>query len=293
MLLKPQTIETLRLSMAHIPLRTQLLIATILIICALTGATLLIVRHTVSTEIQKQVREGTQESVQTFKNVQEQRETQLSRTTEMLAILPTLQALMTTDHAPTIQDGSEVFWKLSGSDLLVLAKPDRRIMALHPNQPRWTLETTQRELARSLESGEDASWWYDNGLLYWVLLRPITAGRGRTGQQLGLLVVGYQVDTKVAQQLAAVTGSQVALASGDKVIASNLPPTDESQLENLLRTGAFSEPERSDLALQTDHYASASVVLHDAPPSQIRGYVMMPLAPVNSFLQRLNRKSFI
>jgi hypothetical protein len=182
MFLKRQTIETLRLSMAHIPLRTQLLIATILIICALTGATLLVIRHTVSTEIQKQVRDGTQESVQTFKNVQEQREAQLSRTTEMLAILPTLQALMTTDHAPTIQDGSEIFWRLSGSDLFVLAKPDRRIMALHVNQAPWSLETSQRELSRSLDSGEDASWWYDNGLLYWVLLRPITAGRGRVGQ---------------------------------------------------------------------------------------------------------------
>jgi len=293
MFLKRQTIETLRLSMAHIPLRTQLLIATILIICALTGATLLIVRHTVSTEIQKQVRDGTQESVQTFKNVQEQRETQLSRTTEMLAILPTLQALMTTDHAPTIQDGSEIFWKLSGSDLLVLAKPDRRIMALHVNRTRWSLEASQRELSRSLDSGEDASWWYDNGLLYWVLLRPITAGRGPVGQQLGLLVVGYQVDAKVAQQLAAVTGGQIALASGDKVIASNLPPVDESQLESLLRSGGLSKPEGSELALETDHYASASVVLHDAPPSQIRGYVMMPLAPVNSFLQRLNRTIFI
>src|SRR5262249_14268635 len=288
-----QTIETLRLSMAHIPLRTQLLIATVLIICALTGMTLFIVRHTVSTEIQRQVREGTQESVQTFKNVQEQRETQLSRTTEMLAILPPLQALMTSDHAPTIQDGSEIFWKLSGSDLLVLVKPDRRVVALHSNQARWSLEATEKELKRTLESGEEASWWYDNGLLYWVLLRPIVAGRGGMGQQLGLLVVGYQVDTKVAQQLAAVTGGQIALASGDKVIASNLPPIDESELESLLRSQALSEPERSELTLQTDHYAQASGVLHDAPPSQIRGYVMIPLAPVNSFLRRLNRTIFI
>src|SRR5215470_15961988 len=106
--------------MAPIALRTQLLIATIAIVFALTGATLLIIRHTVSTEIQ--------------------------------AILPTLQALMGTEHAPTIQDGSEIFWKLSGSDLFVLAKPDRQIMAVHVNQPRWSLATSQRELARSLDA---------------------------------------------------------------------------------------------------------------------------------------------
>src|ERR1044071_8578293 len=177
--------------MAPIPLRTQLLIATVLIIFALTGATLLIVRHTVSTEIQKQVREGTRESVRTFTSVQEQRENQLTRTAEMLAILPTLQALMTTAHAPTIQDGSEIFWKLAGSDLFVLAKPDRQVVALHSNQARWTMGASQKELARSLEPGETASWWYDDGLLYWVFLRPITAGSGDTAHPLGLLVLRY------------------------------------------------------------------------------------------------------
>ena len=277
--------------MAHIALRTQLLIATVIIICALTGATLLIIRHTVSTEIQKQVRDGTQESVKTFKNVQEQREAQLSRTTEMLAILPTIQALMTTEHAPTIQDGSEVFWKLSGSDLLVLAKPDRQIMALHVNQPRWSLNASERELARSLDAGEDASWWYHNGLLYWVFLRPIR--RGNTAQELGILVVGYQVDATVAQQLAAVTGGQIALATGDKVIASNLPPMDEAEMENLLRANGSNKRAEGEITLQTDHYASSSIVLHDGPPSAIRCFVMMPLAPANGFLRRLNRIIFV
>src|SRR5438874_9175539 len=232
--------------MAHLPLRTQLLIATVLIIFALTGAILLIVRHTVGTEIQKQVQEGTQESVRTFESVQDQRETQLSRAAEMLADLPTLKALMTTDHAPTIQDGSETFWKLSGSDLLVLARPNRQVIAQHANQQHWTLAASQRQVERSIEAGEDASWWYDNGLLYWVFLRPITAGSGRTAQQLGLLVVGYQVDATVAQQLAAVTGGQIALTTGDKVIASNLPPMDESQLQNLLQNGGRGGQERAE-----------------------------------------------
>jgi signal transduction histidine kinase len=279
--------------MAHLPLRTQLLIATVLIIFALTGAILFIVKHTVGTEIQKQVQEGTQKSVRTFESVQDQRESQLSRAAEMLAELPTLKALMTTDHAPTIQDGSETFWKLSGSDLLVLAKPNRQAIALHANQKHWTLAASQRQVERSTEAGEDASWWYDDGLLYWVFLRPITAGSGRTAQQLGILVVGYQVDATVAQQLATVTGRQIALTSGDKVIASNLPAVDEAGLQSLLQSAGPGNHEHSELALQTDHYASASVVLHDAPPSPIRCYVMMPLAPVNTFLHRLNRTIFI
>jgi signal transduction histidine kinase len=279
--------------MAHLPLRTQLLIATVLIIFALTGAILLIVRHTVTTEIQKQVHEGTQESVRTFQNVQEQREAQLSRAAELVADLPTLKMLMTTDHAPTIQDGSQAFWKLSGSDLMVLAKPNRQVVAMYANQPRWTLEASQKQVWRSAEAGEDASWWSDDGLLYWVFLRPITAGSGPAARQLGLVVVGYQVDATVAQQLAAVTGGQVALTSGERVIASNLPAADEAKLQDLLQNKTLRDQEQPELALQTDRYAFASVVLHDTPPTPIRGYVMMPLAPVNSFLHRLNRTIFI
>src|SRR3974377_2150081 len=71
--------------MAPLALRTQLLIATVLIVFALTGAILLIVRHTVGTEIQKQVHDGTQESVRTFENMQKQRELELRRADELVA----------------------------------------------------------------------------------------------------------------------------------------------------------------------------------------------------------------
>src|SRR6266478_1962728 len=59
--------------MTHFRLRTQLFIATLLIICGLTGALLLIIRHTVSVETDRQVRDGTEASVRAFASVQRQR----------------------------------------------------------------------------------------------------------------------------------------------------------------------------------------------------------------------------
>src|SRR5580765_7558426 len=170
--------------MAHLRLRTQLLLATVLIIFGLTGSMLLIVRHTVEVEIQKQVKDGTEASVRAFENVQRQRELQLSRTAAMLADLPTLKALMTTPHAPTIQDGSETFWKLAGSDLFVLARSNREVVGLHLTKLGWSVQEVQRDLSRSLDQGEDASWWYDDGRLYWVFLRQITGGAGNTERDL-------------------------------------------------------------------------------------------------------------
>src|SRR5213082_919796 len=97
-------------------LRSQLSIAALLIIVGLTGSLLFFIRHTVNAEIQKEVIDGTEKSVRVFEGVQQQRELELSRAAAMLADLPTLKALMSTEHAPTIQDGSKTLWKLAGSD---------------------------------------------------------------------------------------------------------------------------------------------------------------------------------
>src|SRR3979409_1704685 len=97
--------------MARLRLQTQLLISSLLIICALTGAILLIVRHTIRSQIAEQVRDSTHPSLREFESVQQQLRLQLSRPAALLAELPTLKALMTTQHAPTIQDASIPFWK--------------------------------------------------------------------------------------------------------------------------------------------------------------------------------------
>jgi len=280
--------------MTHFRLRTQLFIATLLIICGLTGALLLIIRHTVSVETDRQVRDGTEASVRAFESVQRQREQQLSRTAAMLADLPTVKAQMTTEHALTIQDASTSWWKLSGSDLFILAMPDRRIVAFHVTTPGWPPEAAERDLKRSVEQGEEASWWYDNGRLYEVFLRTITAGTGPSSQQLGFLVIGYQVDSTVAEHLAMEAGNQIALATGDRLIASTLPPKDEAAMQRWLsEANPQANPEAYEIALDTDRYAVSSVLLHGALPSPVRCYVMMPLGPVNSFMNRLNRTIFI
>ena len=275
-------------------LRSQLFIAALLIILGLAGSLLLFIRHTVNVEIQKQVRNGTDKSARAFETVQRQRELQLSQTAAMLADLPTLKALMSTQHAPTIQDGSETFWKLAGSDLFVLAKPDREVVALHITKPGWSLAMAERDLRRSSDLGEDASWWYDDGRLYWVFLHSIISGTGQTTEQLGLLAVGYQVDSAVAQQLSIVAGNQIALSTSDTVIASTLPAPDEAELQRQIRAANIRVSATSgELALETDQYAFSSVLLPGSAPSPVYCYVMMPLVPANAFIKRLNYTIYV
>ena len=50
---------------------------------------------------------------------------------ELMADLPNLRALMTTQHEATIQDASSGLWRLAGSDLFILADRTGRVVALH------------------------------------------------------------------------------------------------------------------------------------------------------------------
>lgn len=278
--------------MARLRLRTQLLIATLAIICALTGALLFSVRHTVRAEIDRQVQESTAASLRAFGSVQQQRQLQLSRTAAVLADLPTLKALMTTEDALTIQDGSEPFWKLAGSDLFLLANPSGRILGFHAKMPGWTAPVAEPDLKRSLEQGEDTAWWYANGQLYWVFLRPITAGTESNKEPLGVVALGYQVDSTVAGQLALVPGSQIVLATGDTVIASTLSTDQETELQRWLTSEGSGDFGTQELILGSGQYEVSSVLIHDGPPAPVRCYVLMSLQPAASFIRRLNRTIF-
>src|SRR3984957_3926604 len=279
-----------RTAMSRLRLRTQLFLATLLTICALTGGFLLIIRHTVIIETDRQVRSGTEDSIRAFEGVQHQRERQLSSSAAMIADLPPLKSLMTTGHSPTIQDASITYRNLAGSDLFVLAKPDCEVVTLHVTDPGFPPEAAGRDLKRSVDQGDTSSWWYDNGRLYWVFLRPITAGEGPETRELGILAIGYQVNSSVAQQLALVAQNQIALATDHDVIASTLPQKDEAMLAELIRKSDRQvRPASTEITLETDHYAISSVLLHGALPSPVRCYVMMPLAPIDAFMSRLTR----
>ena len=276
--------------MARLRLQSQLLISTLLIISALTGAILLIVRQTVRSQIAEQVRDSTAASLHEFESVQQQLQIQLSRTAGLLAELPTLKALMTTRDAPTIQDGSMPFWQLAGSDLFLLADMRGKVMGLHVTRAGLDAREAGDHLAGSLKEGEDSSWWYAAGRLYWVFLRPITAGVGNNEKQLGLVVIGYEVDSTIAEQLALVADSKIVLAANGKVIASTFAPSEERELQHRIIAMEFDPGSNSSgLGLGGEEYRVASVVLHDGPPSPVQCYVFVPLKRPIDFINRLNR----
>jgi len=276
--------------MARLRLQTQLLLSSFLIICALTGAILLIIRHTVRTQVADQVKFSTDASVREFETVQAGLQVQLSRTAALLAEIPTLKALMTTRDAPTIQDASTPFWKLAGSDLFLLADPEGRAVALNVSQSGLDRETAESYVSNALHNGEDSAWWYAGGRLYWVFLRPILAGVGPSAKVLGRVAIGYEINSTIAEQLGFVAESKIVLLAGNRVVASTFSPQQVSVLEGrIFAREIVPGDSTSQVVLGQEAYQVARAPLQANPPSPVQCYVFVSLTRPMAFISLLNR----
>src|SRR6202162_6196111 len=161
---------------SNIRLRTKFLLSLLAISAGLTAATLLIVSYSVRKRVRENLREDVRNSVTNYQSFQAQQEEALTRSAALLANLPNVRALMTTEDAATIQDASADVWKLSGSDLLVLANRAGGVAALRTPDTGLESSKAQELIRRSLDAGESRDWWFDGGHLYEVLIQPIYFG---------------------------------------------------------------------------------------------------------------------
>jgi signal transduction histidine kinase len=276
--------------MGRLRLQSQLLLSTLLIICALTGAILLIIRQTVRSQIAGQVKYSTDASIQEFGRVQQQLQLQLSRTAALLAEIPTLKALMTTHDAPTIQDGSVPFWKLAGSDLFLLADPAGRVVALDVTRKELQRGAAETNLKNSLQQGQDSALWYSGGRLFWVFLRPITAGAGNNAKVLGLVVIGYEVNAGIAEQLGFVAESRIVLLAEHRLIASTFSPEQEAVIQGrILGSEVLPGATEAEVDLGEETYEVARVPLQQNSPSPVECYVFISLTRPMAYIRQLNQ----
>ena len=103
--------------MSPIRMRLMLLVPLLLVSVGLTTASLMVVRSWMQRQMAETLASDVTHSVATFQNLQNQHRQMLMREAALLADLPSLKALMTTQDRRTIEDGGQEFWKVSGADL--------------------------------------------------------------------------------------------------------------------------------------------------------------------------------
>ncbi len=282
--------------MGGIRLRTKFLLSMIVVSAALTLTTLLVVRHTVQQEVRLGIDRDLQNSVSAFHNFQRQKEVTLERSAVLLADLPNVRALMTTHDSATIQDASRDLWQLAGSDLLVLADSSGKVMALQASPPEITVRQGQdffpvvlKSVANSVSNVEARYWWYVGGHLYEVFLQNIYFGPASGRQVLGYLLLGYEIDDRVARDLSRVAGSQVAFRYGDAIVRSTLQPAQESELLRVPpRTAAWGQPQGDQIRLGEERFLATSVALPTPGGPTLNLWVLKSFDQATAFLSSLN-----
>ena len=275
--------------MVKLRMRTKFLLSMLLISAGLTCTSLLLVRSSVQKQVKSRIFSDLQNSVTTFQNFQRERELTLSRSAGLLADLPNLRAMMTTEHEATIQDASKDLWQLAGSDIFVLADRAGRVVALHTASPGLERDMAQASLATSLTQEGPEHWWFGGQHLYEVFLKPIYFGPASENQLLGFLVIGYEIDDRVASQVSRIAASQVAFYYGDTIVRSTLTPAQEAELarQNVVRTSSVSS-DTEEVQLGDERFLGTSLELADGKSPSVRLSVLKSYDQATAFLDSLN-----
>lgn len=271
--------------MVRVRLRTKFLLSMILVTAGLTSISLLLVRRTVRTQVTNDIYADLQNSVGTFQSFQREQERTLSRSADLLADLPNLRALMTTDDAATIQDGSRSLWQLAGSDLFLLSDPRGRVVALHTNGAGFSRAMAQESLDKLL--GGQQHWWFGGQHLYEVFLKPIYFGPASENRQLGFLVMGYEIDQRVAAQVGRIAGSKVVFSYGNEIVTTTLSPDISGQLAPIVRDARPGET--GFVQLGPEHFIRTTLDLTPEGEPDVRLAVLKSYDQATGFLTRLNR----
>jgi signal transduction histidine kinase/ActR/RegA family two-component response regulator len=274
----------------NILLRTKILLALLAISAGLTCGTLAVVRYSVEKKVRESIRQDLRSSVHAYQKLAQQREESMTRAAAILASLPTVRALMTTNDIPTIQDASKGLIDESGADLVLLANRYGKLCATQSGSAQLAPEVLQKLLAGSTEQGYGQDWWLAQGHLYEVTLQPIDLVQGVEGSMIGILVVGHEIGQKTAKEFSDIAGSDVIFRVADTTIASGLSPDAQNELVAKLRAGNLNlGDESAEIQLGRERYLATTQVLSKKPGFEVSLNLLKSFDRATAFLDSLNR----
>jgi signal transduction histidine kinase len=215
-------------------IRTHVLLvaAMALIIASVTSGSLLLVRHRLRVQVTDDLSQDLGQSVRTFESLQTERLAALERENALLADLPSLKALMTSNDDLTIQDGSVEFWRVSGNDLFALADREGRVVALDTKIDIGDARghAGLRHGLEVLLADPQMRYLVGDGVLFACSVQPLYFGSKETGTLLGYVLSGTAIDHTTVGQISEPSRVEVAFLSGGRSLASTLDPSLQTRL---------------------------------------------------------------
>lgn len=277
--------------MPRLRLRTRFLLAMLLITAGLTVTSLLMVRRTVEQNVRQSIVVNLQNSVSAFHDYRQQRETMLTGDVALLADLPITRNIMSISDPVTIQDASQDVSDIADNDLFALFNRAGKILALHTKTRGFSREDAEKYFQQSLDDHSASShWWFGEHHLYQTFIQPVYRGSRTDGTMLGFLVIGYEIDHRLAAVVSKVAGSHVAISCGSEIISSTLRQ-DQLTVDNVRPlTDESAQAEPHDIEIGSERYLATSIELSNSSrTAPVRLTVLASYDPVTKFLDQLNR----
>ncbi|MBT9332347.1 ATP-binding protein [Paracidobacterium acidisoli] len=269
-------------------MRTILLLSLLSLACGLTVMSLIVIHSSLQTQIRSNLAADLAHSTATFGNIQHQRQQMLDREVALLADLPSLKALMTTNDLNTISDGGVEFWKVSGSDLFALATSAEQVEAVYANTALPDRQDMNLQLKRVLDSPSGQHYLFSNHRLYQISFQPLYFGPESTGVPLGYVIAGYAIDDHVIREVREAAAADVVFLAANEIISGTLNSEHD---KDLLRQQNLIAPHSStgDLRIGKEHYLTASMPIPTFSDVPVRLLVLKSYDQASSFAMRLNR----
>ena len=211
-------------------IRTRVLLLTslVLIIAGTTASSLYIIRSRLQQQVQTALESDLTHSVETFQDLEARRRELLERENALMADLPKLKALMTTNDPRTIADDAVEFWKTSGNDLFALADGDGKVQAAFARGIAKT-DVLSHDVQEVI-SDPSKHYLLSDSRLFEYSVQPLYFGSSANGSLLGYVVSGYAIDSKFLREVGRGAGAEATFLAGDTVTVSTLPPDKETAL---------------------------------------------------------------
>jgi signal transduction histidine kinase len=263
----------------------------LLITTGLTTISLLLVQRSNRRNVRQSIAVNLRNSVAAFQDFRHERETMLTNDVALLADLPITRAIMGSPDPVTIQDASQDISQIANSDLFVLVDHSGRVVALHTKTPGLTREAAEKYFQQSLDEdrGESSHWWLGEHHLYQTFVQPIYRGTRTDGTLLGFLVIGYEINDRLAAEVSKVAGSEVAFSYGNEIVGTTLPPAQAQSrdIQDLIAGSVHDDPR--DIEIGSERFLATSLVLSGSRLTPVRLSVLGSYDQATKFLDQLNR----
>jgi signal transduction histidine kinase len=285
----PATLAVARLP--RVRLRTRFLLSMLLITTGLTTISLLLVQRSIRANVRQSIAVNLRNSVAAFQDFRHERETMLTSDVALLADLPITRAIMTATDPVTIQDASQDVSQIAGSDLFVLVDRVGKVVAMHTKTSGFTREAAEKYFQQSLDEdrGESSHWWLGGHHLYQTFVQPIYRGSRTDGTLLGFLVIGYEINERLATKVSKVAGSQVAFFCGNEVVGTTLSPAQLQgrSIQDLFGGSVHDDPREVEIG--SERFLATSLDLSGSRTTPVRLIVLGSYDQATKFVDQLNR----